>query len=115
MEESPITFSFICPRCMKAIIVTFPFSTGGQKNNEPDDNNPGPRPKSKKIFTSRELDVLRLLDKGFTSREIGEQLYITVRTVEAHRASIGQKVESFVGRKSRAAILKFCREMGILP
>src|SRR5215207_499511 len=42
-------------------------------------------------LTERELDVLRLIALGHTNSEIGEQLFLSVRTVETHRAHIQQK------------------------
>lgn len=43
-------------------------------------------------LTEREVDVLRLIALGHTNTEIGEQLYLSVRTVETHRAHIQQKL-----------------------
>jgi DNA-binding NarL/FixJ family response regulator len=43
-------------------------------------------------LTSRELEVAQLLSVGKSSKEIGEVLNITVRTVETHRANIMRKL-----------------------
>jgi two-component system response regulator NreC len=43
-------------------------------------------------LSPRETDVLRLMALGHTNREIGEQLELSVRTVETHRAHIQQKL-----------------------
>ncbi len=43
-------------------------------------------------LTERELEILRLIALGHTNAEIGEQLYLSVRTVESHRAHIQQKL-----------------------
>jgi DNA-binding NarL/FixJ family response regulator len=43
-------------------------------------------------LTSREVEVARLLAKGKSSKEIGEILEISVRTVETHRANIMRKL-----------------------
>jgi two-component system response regulator NreC len=43
-------------------------------------------------LSPRETDVLRLMALGHTNREIGEQLGLSVRTVETHRAHIQQKL-----------------------
>ena len=43
-------------------------------------------------LTEREVEVLRLIALGHTNAEIGEQLYLSVRTVESHRAHIQQKL-----------------------
>ena len=42
-------------------------------------------------LTDREVEVLRLIALGHTNSEIGEQLFLSVRTVESHRAHIQQK------------------------
>lgn len=43
-------------------------------------------------LSEREVEVLRLIALGYTNAEIGEQLYLSVRTVETHRAHIQQKL-----------------------
>ena len=43
-------------------------------------------------LTQREVDVLRMIALGHTNAEIAEQLYLSVRTVETHRAHIQQKL-----------------------
>jgi two-component system, NarL family, response regulator NreC len=43
-------------------------------------------------LSEREVDVLRLIALGYTNSEIGEQLHLSVRTVETHRAHIQQKL-----------------------
>jgi len=46
---------------------------------------------NKEELTDRELEVLDLFCKGFDKHEIGEMLFISVRTVERHRASLIEK------------------------
>jgi two-component system, NarL family, response regulator NreC len=43
-------------------------------------------------LTEREVEVLRLIALGHTNSEIAGQLYLSVRTVESHRAHIQQKL-----------------------
>jgi two-component system response regulator NreC len=43
-------------------------------------------------LTEREREVLRLIALGHTNSEIADQLYLSVRTVESHRAHIQQKL-----------------------
>ena len=43
-------------------------------------------------LSSREAEVLRLVALGHTNMEIAERLYLSVRTVETHRAHIQQKL-----------------------
>ena len=52
-------------------------------------------------LSPREVDVLRLIALGNTNTEIGEQLYLSVRTVETHRSHIQQKLRLSKPRRSR--------------
>lgn len=45
-------------------------------------------------LTDREMEVLNLLAKGYTNREIAEQLVITERTVKFHVSSILRKLDA---------------------
>ena len=43
-------------------------------------------------LTAREKEVLTLVGQGFTSAQIGERLFISVRTVESHRSNLTKKL-----------------------
>jgi DNA-binding NarL/FixJ family response regulator len=45
------------------------------------------------IFTEREKEIIRLICRQHTAQEIGEQLYISKRTVEGYRTRILEKME----------------------
>lgn len=60
-------------------------------------------------LTEREVEVLRLVALGHTNAEISEQLYLSVRTVESHRAHIQQKA----GRTTRSELVAYAREHGL--
>jgi len=45
------------------------------------------------LLSRREKEILQLVAKGKSSKEIGETLFISVRTVESHRASILKKLQ----------------------
>jgi two-component system response regulator NreC len=55
------------------------------------------------LLTVREREVLQLLAHGYTNREIADQLHISIRTAEWHRASIRRKLDL----ASRAALVAF--------
>ena len=42
-------------------------------------------------LTSREIDVLKLICEGYNSKEIADELFISINTVETHRKKIIQK------------------------
>jgi two-component system response regulator NreC len=61
-------------------------------------------------LSERETDVLRLIALGHTNAEIGEQLYLSVRTVETHRAHIQQKL----GLSTRAELVGYALEQRLI-
>jgi two-component system response regulator NreC len=61
-------------------------------------------------LSERELEVLRLIALGHTNNEIAEQLYLSVRTVESHRAHIQQKLR----RTTRSELVRYALERGLL-
>ena len=61
-------------------------------------------------LTERELDVLRLIALGHTNNEIAGQLFLSVRTVETHRAHIQQKL----GRSSRAELVRYALDNDLI-
>lgn len=61
-------------------------------------------------LTERELEVLRLIALGHTNAEIAQQLYLSIRTVESHRAHIQQKVR----RSSRAELVRYALDHGLV-
>jgi DNA-binding NarL/FixJ family response regulator len=44
-------------------------------------------------LTSREREVLRLIARGYTYREVGRELFISVKTVESHVSSVLRKLQ----------------------
>lgn len=64
----------------------------------------------KTILSPRETDVLKLMALGHTNREIGEQLSLSVRTVETHRAHIQQKL----GLSSRPELTRYALANGLI-
>lgn len=61
-------------------------------------------------LTPREIEVLRLLAKGNTNRQIGLVLCLSMRTVENHRASLMAKL----GLASRVELVNFAEEHNLL-
>jgi DNA-binding NarL/FixJ family response regulator len=61
-------------------------------------------------LTSRERQVLKLIAEGRTNREIGEHLYLSVKTVEKHRASLTRKL----GLRGASALTLFALDEGLI-
>ena len=45
------------------------------------------------LLTDREREVLRLIARGYTYRETGEELYISIKTVETHVSNVLRKLQ----------------------
>jgi len=70
---------------------------------------PAPAPKEKREkspLTPRETEVLRLIAKGYSNRQIGETLKLSTRTVESHRANLMAKL----GFSSRIDLVRYATE-----
>jgi two-component system response regulator NreC len=61
-------------------------------------------------LTLREIEVLQLLAKGYTNRQIAEQLSLSPRTVEGHRANLSGKL----GLHSRVELVEYAEKHGLL-
>jgi two-component system response regulator NreC len=61
-------------------------------------------------LSQRELEILRLVALGHTNVEIAEQLYLSVRTVETHRAHIQQKLRL----SSRSELVRYALDHGVV-
>jgi two-component system, NarL family, response regulator NreC len=66
--------------------------------------------KSAEALTPRETEVLKLIVQGYTNRQIGEELNISVRTAESHRANLSEKL----GLHSRVELVRYAREHGLI-
>jgi len=65
---------------------------------------------SPELLSTREHDVLQLLARGHTNREVAEHLHISVRTAEWHRASIRRKLNI----TSRVGLVDFATAHGLV-
>jgi two-component system response regulator NreC len=69
-----------------------------------------PAPGPPDDLSEREVDVLTLIALGHTNAEIAERLYLSVRTVETHRAHIQQKLNL----SSRADLVAYALKRGLI-
>ena len=53
---------------------------------------PKDKPEETFSLTARQKKILRLVAQGYTNREIGEQLNISIRTVEVHRFNLMRRL-----------------------
>jgi len=62
-------------------------------------------------ITARELEILTLVARGFSNREIGTQLFVSENTVKTHCARAFEKL----GAARRTQAVQRCKELGLLP
>jgi two-component system response regulator NreC len=61
-------------------------------------------------LTPRELEVMGYIIRGYTNRQIAEALFISMRTVEGHRASLLGKLTL----KNRVELVEFAEKYGLM-
>lgn len=61
-------------------------------------------------LSEREAEVLRLIALGHTNAEIASQLFLSIRTVESHRAHVQQKLRL----STRAQLVRYALEHGLV-
>ena len=61
-------------------------------------------------LSERERQVLELVALGYTHKEVGEELSVSVKTVETYRSRLSEKL----GLRSRAELVKFALDRGLL-
>lgn len=62
------------------------------------------------ILSGRELEVLKLVARGFTSQQIAKQILVGVKTVETYRSRLADKL----GLQTRSDVVRFAVQMGLL-
>jgi two-component system response regulator NreC len=62
------------------------------------------------LLTSREREVLQLIAEGYSNQRIGDDLFISVKTVEAHKAHIMSKLHA----QNRTDLIRYAIRKGIV-
>lgn len=68
------------------------------------------QPAQNNLLTTRELEIVKLIDKEYTNAQIADQLFISERTVETHRKNIFRKSET----KSVLGLINWARANNLL-
>lgn len=90
---------YIHPRMATSLVREFV-----KKDQEVDKNDPF------QALTSRELEVLPLIAKGYGNKEIAELLHISVKTVESYKAKIMEKL----GLKTKPELVEYALKKKLL-
>ncbi|MBN1165326.1 MAG: response regulator transcription factor [Candidatus Krumholzibacteriota bacterium] len=62
------------------------------------------------LLTNREKEILQLIAEGYTSRKIGDTLFISIKTVENHRANIMNKLDIH----ETAGLVRYAIQIGLV-
>lgn len=89
---------FIYPAAVKALIHDHLERARGD-SGVPDD-----------LLTPRELEIVKLVAEGYTTKEIAEALVISEKTVERHRANVLEKL----GMRDRVALTRYAIRRGLV-
>jgi DNA-binding NarL/FixJ family response regulator len=60
-------------------------------------------------ITPREVEIIRKIAQGYTTKEIGEQLYVSEFTVNAHRRNICRKLDIY----TPVGLVNFAKQHGL--
>lgn len=61
-------------------------------------------------FSAKEIEIIRLICKQKTAREIAQTVYLSERTVEQYRSNISKRI----GAKNMAGVIKFALQYGVI-
>jgi DNA-binding NarL/FixJ family response regulator len=64
-----------------------------------------------RVLSPRELEILKLVAEGHTNQEIADQLVLSIKTVQAHRANVMEKL----GLENITQLVRFAIRYGLLP
>lgn len=62
-------------------------------------------------ITKRELEILELIARGMSNREIAEKLFVSENTVKTHSSRLFDKLSA----KRRTQAVQIAKEMGLIP
>ncbi|MFC0229855.1 response regulator [Bhargavaea ullalensis] len=91
--------TYIHPKMATSLVREFVKSESKAASDDPFD-----------VLSNREMEILPLVAKGYGNKEIAEMLYISVKTVEAHKAKIMEKL----GLKSRPELVEYALKKKLL-
>ena len=89
--------SFLYPSAVHTLIRDF-IERAEERGNEFD------------LLTARELEILKLIAEGHTSKEIADMLVISIKTVDRHRTNMLEKL----GMRDRVELTRYAIRRGLI-
>lgn len=87
--------AFLYPGLAKALIRSYITSSGYEHGylHDHKTRTSSNLEKALQVLTPREQEILKLVAEGYTNQEIADQLTLSIKTVQAHRANVMEKLE----------------------
>lgn len=99
--------AFLYPGLAKALVRTY-VTQPEESPAPPKDSSPS---QELRLLSPREMEVLKLVAEGHTNQEIAAQLIISIKTVQAHRANVMEKL----GLHNITHLVRFAIYAGLIP
>ena len=101
--------AFLYPGLAKSLVRSYieQYSTGPTTQEEQS----SPIEQELQLLTPREMEVLTLVAKGHTNQEIADMLVLSIKTVQAHRANVMDKLELH----DITQLVRFAIRHGLIP
>lgn len=107
--------AFLYPGLAKALIrayVGLPSSpTEAALTSEPEGAKGAGLAQELQVLTAREVEILTLVAEGYTNQEIADKLLLSIKTVQAHRANVMEKL----GLSNITHLVRFAVRHGLIP
>ena len=105
--------AFLYPGLAKALIRSFVASpaSASPASNDHERMNASSLALALRVLTPREVEVLRLVAEGRTNQEIADQLTLSIKTVQTHRANVMEKLEL----RDITHLVRFTVRHGLIP
>ena len=103
--------TFLYPDLAKALVRAYLDQAAQPSSLYQSPQSPQPQQDKLAILTPREIEVLKLVAAGHTSQEIADQLVVSIKTIQAHRANIMEKLEL----RDITQLVRFAVKHGLIP
>lgn len=103
--------AFLYPGLAKALIRAYVAPSSTARNNATSSTTASHLTHALANLTARELEVLKLVANGHTNQEIADKLIISIKTVQAHRANMMDKL----GLQDITQLVRFAIYHGLIP
>lgn len=105
--------AFLYPGLAKALIRSYTAPSILETRNTGDHKtaNTSTLAKALQVLTPREIEILKLVAEGYTNQEIADQLTLSIKTVQAHRANVMEKLDL----RDITHLVRFAVRYGLIP